>query len=401
MIAPSIDSGENIQTSSNTQQRVEQPTPKLPSVLPVVWLGSFWAFVKIHFTNLCLSLITLGIYSPWAKVRTKRYFYGNTAVFNMTFDFDARPITILIARIILISIIGFFFYLQENFDLTIGDYSFGGLLFFFLLPLLTVRGHAFNARHTTLNNVRFKFKKIFFPSYAHFFTMTLPLFAGISLFGYWFADTDDTLLLLHYDYAWFLPAIYTLIAYVIITFPINWWWRHRIRINQLSLGKLKFRFKASPMRYVRIYAIHFVLISAMLIHINQTATYESGIAVAILMMILLAIYLYLIALSMFAFFARAFWNGIRTADGSEIKVKFNPLYYALVITLVNHILILFTAGLFIPIAKVRRWRYIAERFKFLPSDQLREVISTSTEMETALAEEWVDMDGFDFDFGMI
>ena len=37
--------------------------------------GNYFA---IWLVNIFLSVITLGIYSAWAKVRTYRYFYGNT-----------------------------------------------------------------------------------------------------------------------------------------------------------------------------------------------------------------------------------------------------------------------------------------------------------------------------------
>nr|WP_257713229.1 YjgN family protein [Vibrio neptunius] len=37
----------------------------------------------------------MGIYSAWAKVRTKRYFYGNTYVDNDNFEYHAVPMQIL------------------------------------------------------------------------------------------------------------------------------------------------------------------------------------------------------------------------------------------------------------------------------------------------------------------
>ncbi|MED5348372.1 MAG: DUF898 family protein, partial [Pseudomonadota bacterium] len=38
--------------------------------------GEGGEFFRIWIVNLVLSIVTLGIYSAWAKVRTKRYFYG-------------------------------------------------------------------------------------------------------------------------------------------------------------------------------------------------------------------------------------------------------------------------------------------------------------------------------------
>ena len=403
MVAPSIDSSENqisdTQTSSDTQPSVEQPTQKLPSVLPAVWSGGTWTFAKIHFTNIFLSLITLGIYGPWAKVRTKRYFYGNTSVFNMAFDFDARPIVILIARIALLITFGVFIYIQENFNLNIGDYSFGGLLFFFLLPILIVRGHGFNARHTTLGNVRFKFDRIFLPSYCHFLAMTVPLFVAVSIFSYWGYNEFLVFPLLLDQFSWGPPLVYILFAYAVITWPINQWWRHRIRIDQLAFGLLRFKFQTKVTSYIKIFVVHAILIGILAYTLDKVAAIDF--AYFVLAVVLLVIGLYLLILSKFAYFAHAFWNGIHTTEGSRIEVKFRPIYYAIWITLINHVLIIFTAGLFIPVAKVRRWRYLAKHFKFHPSEELRNVVATPTDMENVIAAEWMDMGNLDFDFGMI
>ena len=39
--------------------------------------GKTGEFFGIWIVNVFLTIITLGIYSAWAKVRTNRYFYGN------------------------------------------------------------------------------------------------------------------------------------------------------------------------------------------------------------------------------------------------------------------------------------------------------------------------------------
>jgi uncharacterized membrane protein YjgN (DUF898 family) len=49
--------------------------------------GSAGEFFRIWIVNVALILITLGIYSAWAKVRTRRYFYGNTFVAGNAFDY--------------------------------------------------------------------------------------------------------------------------------------------------------------------------------------------------------------------------------------------------------------------------------------------------------------------------
>jgi len=57
-------------------------------------------YFGIWIVNTLLTVITIGIYSPWAKVRRLRYFYGNTLVDGSPFDFHGSPVAILKGRLI-------------------------------------------------------------------------------------------------------------------------------------------------------------------------------------------------------------------------------------------------------------------------------------------------------------
>ncbi|HZR68833.1 MAG TPA: DUF898 family protein, partial [Burkholderiales bacterium] len=57
-------------------------------------------YFRIWVVNLLFTLLTAGIYSAWAKVRKKRYFYGSTKFDGATFDYFASPRAILNGRII-------------------------------------------------------------------------------------------------------------------------------------------------------------------------------------------------------------------------------------------------------------------------------------------------------------
>ena len=57
----------------------------------LLFTGSGEEFFGIWIINLVLSICTLGIYSAWAKVRTKRYFYGNTILAGSSFEYVANP----------------------------------------------------------------------------------------------------------------------------------------------------------------------------------------------------------------------------------------------------------------------------------------------------------------------
>ena len=66
-------------------------------------------YFRIWIVNLVLSLLTLGIYSAWAKVRKQRYLYGSTSVAGSAFGYHADPRKILRGRLIAAAIFGLYF----------------------------------------------------------------------------------------------------------------------------------------------------------------------------------------------------------------------------------------------------------------------------------------------------
>ena len=76
--------------------------------IPFKFHGDGGEFFRIWIVNIVLTILTLGIYSAWAKVRTKRYFYGNTELAGDRFDYLGDPLAILRGRIIAIVLLLFY-----------------------------------------------------------------------------------------------------------------------------------------------------------------------------------------------------------------------------------------------------------------------------------------------------
>ena len=72
---------------------------------PVEFKGKGGEFFGIWIVNVLLTIITFGIYSAWAKVRTKRYFYGNTYVDSDNFEYHAEPMQILKGRLVAVAVL--------------------------------------------------------------------------------------------------------------------------------------------------------------------------------------------------------------------------------------------------------------------------------------------------------
>ncbi len=121
---------------------------------PIVFQGKASEYFGIWIVNLLLSLITLGVYSAWAKVRRKKYFYNNTLIDNVSFDYHANPIAILKGRIIAFILFALYVYGKGSSPILAGVLI---LLFFICLPWLVVRGSIFNARNTSHRGLRFDF----------------------------------------------------------------------------------------------------------------------------------------------------------------------------------------------------------------------------------------------------
>lgn len=62
--------------------------------------GSTGDYFKIWMINTVLTIITFGIFSAWAKVRSKQYFYSHTYLNNHQFEYHGSPLRILAARVV-------------------------------------------------------------------------------------------------------------------------------------------------------------------------------------------------------------------------------------------------------------------------------------------------------------
>lgn len=121
---------------------------------PIIFQGNTTEYFGIWIVNLLLTIVTLGIYSAWAKVRRKKYFYSNTLIENFGFDYHAKPIAILKGRAI--AFVFFIIYVSVK---STNPVIAGALLMilFLLIPWLVVRGSIFNARNSSHRGLRFDF----------------------------------------------------------------------------------------------------------------------------------------------------------------------------------------------------------------------------------------------------
>lgn len=148
-----------------------------PTPFRLVFKGETSEYFRIWIVNLALTIVTLGIYSAWAKVRKQRYFYGNTYLADSAFGYHADPIRILKGRIIAALFVGaYFLALRTSIAATLSVLALVALL----SPWLVVKSRMFTARVTSWRGLRFNFK----PDYAGAYKYLLGwLIAGLLTFG--------------------------------------------------------------------------------------------------------------------------------------------------------------------------------------------------------------------------
>jgi uncharacterized membrane protein YjgN (DUF898 family) len=133
--------------------------------MPFRFEGKGGEYFKIWIVNVLLSIVTLGIYSAWAKVRNHRYFYSNTHIGNHSFEYLAEPITILKGRIVAaIFLAGYV--LSGNFMPAL-QLAFMAV-FVIALPWLVCKSMSFRNRNTAFRNIRFGFDGSYFEAFKAF-----------------------------------------------------------------------------------------------------------------------------------------------------------------------------------------------------------------------------------------
>lgn len=142
--------------------------------------GRAGEFFRIWIVNVVLTVLTLGIYAAWAKVRTRRYFYGNTLLDGKPFDFTANPIAILKGNLIF----GGLFILYTIAGAVFPPLALAVMLLIAALaPWLIHKAMRFRAHHTMHRNVRFGFRGTTGEAYAVFFGWPILVALTLGILG--------------------------------------------------------------------------------------------------------------------------------------------------------------------------------------------------------------------------
>jgi len=331
--------------------------------------GSGGEYFRIWIVNLLLSILTLGIYSAWAKVRRLQYFYRNTELAGSSFEYHGQALSILKGRIVAICLLLIY---QHGFDVS----PFVGVLSLLLLggvlPLLLRNSLRFRLHNSSYRGLRFRFKGTVAGAYETF------------LFGY-------------------LGSLFT-------GFLLAPLFHQRLKAYQHGnswYGQTRFSFSARVGQFYGIYGKALLLSLAMLAVGIALTTALAGATGAfaqhhggqdpkavikhLMPFIIGAVLLvYLPLLLVVGPYVNArlqnlIWNNTRLGEHRfESRLAARRLFW---IYLSNFLAVVLTLGFFSPWAMVRLARYHAQCLSLVPASALDEFVADQSQEVGAIGEE--------------
>lgn len=368
--------------------------------------GSTGEYFRIWIVNLVLSLVTLGIYSAWATVRNRRYFYGNTDLDGHRFDFHGDPLAILKGRVLaVIVLLAYAFGTEFHWGITLGAFAIMAVSF----PWVLVRALRFRLANTSHRGLRFGFRGTSAQAYRLLVPILLPAGAVFAFYLYTagtvdLEDADE----LARHWPTLLLATGLVVVAVLAFLPVLWFRIRRFAMNHTAYGRHRFAaalrlgvfWKAMIIALVLLAVVSGVAIFALTMLALKGAGAQGGESGAPNVLLFMGLtYAVLIPVYLVPFAA---WHCITTnhvlsqtrLEDLAFQMRLDPwIYWWLLVS--NAFAALLTLGMAIPWAKVRMARYklscltvrgALDRFKAGPRDD-----------PSALGDELGE--AFDFDLG--
>jgi len=328
--------------------------------------GNAKEYFRIWIVNTLLTIVTLGVYSAWAKVRTKQYFYRHTFVDGTSFEYLADPYKVLKGRLIAALALGLLF-ASQHYSVTL--YVVVVVLFVLATPWVLVKALAFNARNSAYRNLRFAFTGRTGEAFG--------LYLGM--------------LLLH-------------VVSCGLAYPYVQWRMTSFVITRHLYGDLRLWWESKSGAYYVVYLVALALllpVYVMVFVLIVTGSSDDGNPAAIQPMLpgLATLYLAIFAVTAYvrSRVANLAWGGIRL--GPHWLTCHQRARELLLLYVVNFLAVVGSVGLLIPWARVRLARY---RASCLTLHAVGPLISEKLldEEAEALGEGLSDLGDFDIGIGV-
>ncbi len=346
------------------KQAEPRPPAGMAKQVPFEFKGTGGEYFKIWIVNVVLSILTFGIYSAWAKVRRKQYFYGNTSVTGDAFRYLADPVKILKGRLIVFA----FFVISSIVNNIFPPFSLVmSIVLFIVVPFLVVRSLMFNARNSSWRNIRFNFTGSYGSAAIAF--ILWPILSAVTL-G--------------------------------ILVPYAFYKQKKFIVENSAYGTTRFSFNATAKDYYAIVLRFVVPVIVLVVAVSLASYFLSGYMPDILRALSPLMAMGIIALYFFVFiyfgvkFSNLLYNSGALSGHRFRATMLVPQYAWIVIS--NTVATVLTVGLFYPFARVRAFRYKIQHLELLPSGDLDKFVAAELKETSAFGDEMSDF--LDFDFGL-
>jgi len=350
--------------------------PPEPAIHPMSFTGTGSEYFRIWIVNLALTILTLGVYSAWAKVRRLQYFYRHTRLAGSGFDYHGDPVAILKGRLVGLMLFGLYAAIGYV-EIWVAIAILAALAV--VLPWLMSRSLKFRLYNSSYRGIRFRFSGR--TSSAYWVFLGLPILTVFSVF---------------------------------LAGPF---WHHRIKRYQFAnaaYGRTPFTFRATVGDFYVTYVVAFftmmgfmflLMVGTIAIGVGAALANGSGppdpeanpMVTGFLVVFLLGYALAAVVVQAIttARIQNAVWNTTRLGPhGFICELAWFKLF---AITFTNLVATVLTLGLFRPFAQVRLARYMASVFVMTPSGSLDTLMAAEADDVSAIGEEAVGF--FDLDVG--
>ncbi|MFV2032552.1 MAG: YjgN family protein [Gammaproteobacteria bacterium] len=234
---------------------------------PFEFSGRGGEYFRIWIVNILLTLITLGIYSAWATVRKRCYFYGNTRLANTEFRYLATPWMILKGRLIAVAVLLIYLGLGQFSPVAAG---LATILLILAAPWMVWKSMDFKTRMSQFRKVRFNFSGKLRPVIFYLLIMpVVPLlvFAAVGAVLYFSLRVDPKLL---------APLGGLGLVGVFLAIPLVQARLAGYYVNQVAYGQGKFAAAITSGTYYGTYIKAFLIIILVLIVIGYAGFLALG-----------------------------------------------------------------------------------------------------------------------------
>jgi uncharacterized membrane protein YjgN (DUF898 family) len=327
-------------------------------------------YFRIWIVNLLLTIVTLGIYSAWAKVRRNQYFYSSTELAGSSFEYHGNAVAILKGRLLAAVLVGVYALTLHSSPL---------LAFVAILGLAAVspwfiwKSLQFRLHNTSYRGIRFRFAGDVHDAYINY--MVRPWLSGVTA-------------------GLAVPFVHQRAKA----------WQH----NSARYGNARFAFDAGVGDFYKLYGVllligggGFALLTWFIMALGNQPdgihSYSQQRAAEAGMVVMAGYAWFFLVYPLFMnMLQNLVWNHTRLEEHRfQSDMQWGRMIF---ITVTNYLAVICTLGLFLPFARVRTLRYRIESIALLPEGSLDDVLAAPQDEVGATGEGAADL--FDLDLSM-